>query len=356
MQFLPDGTFEIEDPAAMKVPDPSSGGGMGARSSRPGPRISADETFNTSPFLDDATFRIRDDETLQVPDLNTWAGEPGFGARVSPFEPPVVPDSGFGSSWEAEWQQPGLITENWMQTISQDQHDWEKIGKSWDWLADCCEHCAPGEQGDPSAQVPQLCPSTIMSSTTCEQPPYWRDAHGGYAATGASSAVMATGANGECDPPNLWEFCKMMFDVTNTEEEWGQIHCVQHAMMTWIIRKILYDTIEGQIASGKIERPTMNLFGIEVPIPTAFLVQGAHSLWLGVGFEMIEPWIFDVITSGKMRAAAEAHAPGAWEKAWLQESYFDIHVYNPAGKECADEGQYTLAKAWCCCKKKLSNG
>jgi hypothetical protein len=56
---------------------------------------------------------------------------------------PVKPISGSGSNWEWDWE-TGLVRETWMNTIQQDQHAWEKVGRSWDWLAGCCEECGTG--------------------------------------------------------------------------------------------------------------------------------------------------------------------------------------------------------------------
>jgi hypothetical protein len=137
MDFLPDGTFYLEDPAALKIPDTSEGSGATATLQGPGSGRRLPTLDTSSGFIDDGTLRVTDPDALAVPDPNTW--------RAADPITPVKPISGSGSNWEWDWE-TGLVRETWMNTIQQDQHAWEKVGRSWDWLAGCCEECAASTQ------------------------------------------------------------------------------------------------------------------------------------------------------------------------------------------------------------------
>jgi hypothetical protein len=130
MDFLPDGTLYLEDPAALKIPETSTGSGATATLQGPGSGRRLPTLDTSSGFIDDGTLRVTDPDALAVPDPNTW--------RAADPITPVKPISGSGSNWEWDWE-TGLVRETWMNTIQQDQHAWEKVGKSWDWLAGCCE-------------------------------------------------------------------------------------------------------------------------------------------------------------------------------------------------------------------------
>jgi hypothetical protein len=129
MDFLPDGTFYLEDPAALKIPETSEGSGATATLQGPGSGRRLPTLDTSSGFIDDGTLRVADPDALAVPDPNTW--------RAADPITPVKPISGSGSNWEWDWE-TGLVRETWMSTIQQDQHAWEKVGRSWDWLAGCC--------------------------------------------------------------------------------------------------------------------------------------------------------------------------------------------------------------------------
>jgi hypothetical protein len=132
MDFLPDGTFYLEDPAALKIPETSEGSGATATLQGPGSGRRLPTLDTSSGFIDDGTLRVADPDALAVPDPNTW--------RTADPITPAKPISGSGSNWEWDWE-TGLVRETWMSTIQQDQHAWEKVGRSWDWLAGCCEEC-----------------------------------------------------------------------------------------------------------------------------------------------------------------------------------------------------------------------
>jgi hypothetical protein len=144
MDFLPDGTFYLEDPAALKIPETSAGSGATATLQGPGSGRRLPTLDTSSGFIDDGTLRVTDPDALAVPDPNTW--------RAADPITPVKPISGSGSNWEWDWE-TGLVRETWMSTIQQDQHAWEKIGKSWDWLAGCCEECSQGSENCASATM-----------------------------------------------------------------------------------------------------------------------------------------------------------------------------------------------------------
>jgi hypothetical protein len=146
MDFLPDGTFYLEDPAALKIPETSEGSGATATLQGPGSGRRLPTLDTSSGFIDDGTLRVADPDALAVPDPNAW--------RAADPIAPVKPISGSGSNWEWDWE-TGLVRETWMSTIQQDQHAWEKIGKSWDWLAGCCEECGP-EPGCSSTNSPHV--------------------------------------------------------------------------------------------------------------------------------------------------------------------------------------------------------
>jgi hypothetical protein len=129
MDFLPDGTLYLEDPAALKIPETSTGSGATATLQGPGSGRRLPTLDTSSGFIDDGTLRVADPDALAVPDPNTW--------RAADPITPVKPISGSGSNWEWDWE-TGLVRETWMSTIQQDQHAWEKVGRSWDWLAGCC--------------------------------------------------------------------------------------------------------------------------------------------------------------------------------------------------------------------------
>jgi hypothetical protein len=135
MDFLPDGTLYLEDPAALKIPPASERPGATTALPGPGSRRRLEPIEPNSAFLDDGSLRVTDPDALAVPDPNTW--------RTADPITPAKPISGSGSTWEWDWE-TGHVRETWMNTIQQDQHEWEKVGKSWDWLAGCCEECATG--------------------------------------------------------------------------------------------------------------------------------------------------------------------------------------------------------------------
>jgi hypothetical protein len=135
MDFLPDGTLYLEDPAALKIPPASERPGATTALPGPGSGRRLEPIEPNSVFLDDGSLRVADPDALAVPDPNTWSA-------AHPITI-VDPISGSGSNWEWDWE-TGHVRETWMNTIQQDQHEWEKIGKSWDWLAPCCERCAEG--------------------------------------------------------------------------------------------------------------------------------------------------------------------------------------------------------------------
>jgi hypothetical protein len=132
MDFLPDGTLYLEDPAALKIPETSAGSGATATLQGQGSGRRLPTLDTSSGFIDDGTLRVADPDALAVPDPNNW--------RAADPITPVKPISGSGSNWEWDWE-TGLVRETWMSTIQQDQHAWEKVGRSWDWLAGCCEEC-----------------------------------------------------------------------------------------------------------------------------------------------------------------------------------------------------------------------
>jgi hypothetical protein len=72
MDFLPDGTFYLEDPAALKIPETSEGSGATATLQGPGSGRRLPTLDTSSGFIDDGTLRVADPDALAVPDPNTW--------------------------------------------------------------------------------------------------------------------------------------------------------------------------------------------------------------------------------------------------------------------------------------------
>jgi hypothetical protein len=105
MDFLPDGTFYLEDPAALKIPETSEGSGATATLQGPGSGRRLPTLDTSSGFIDDGTLRVTDPDALAVPDPNTW--------RAADPITPVKPISGSGSNWEWDWE-TGLVRETWM--------------------------------------------------------------------------------------------------------------------------------------------------------------------------------------------------------------------------------------------------
>jgi hypothetical protein len=175
MDFLPDGTLYLEDPAALKIPETSEGSGATATLQGPGSGRRLPTLDTSSGFIDDGTLRVADPDALAVPDPNTW--------RAADPITPVKPISGSGSNWEWDWE-TGLVRETWMSTIQQDQHAWEKVGRSWDWLAGCCEECKE--------------PNPAPSDPTCQDTVNWEESAWGevpisYDAETAPFSIVAPG-------------------------------------------------------------------------------------------------------------------------------------------------------------------
>jgi hypothetical protein len=102
MDFLPDGTLYLVDPAALKIPETSAGSGATATLQGPGSGRRLPTLDTSSGFIDDGTLRIADPDALAVPDPNT--------RRTADPITPAKPISGSGSNWEWDWE-TGLVRE-----------------------------------------------------------------------------------------------------------------------------------------------------------------------------------------------------------------------------------------------------
>jgi hypothetical protein len=84
----------------------------------------------------DGTLRVADPDALAVPDPKHLARCRSNHSHEADLRIRLELGVGLGK--------PGSCAKTWMNTIQQDQHAWEKVGKSWDWLAGCCEECGTG--------------------------------------------------------------------------------------------------------------------------------------------------------------------------------------------------------------------
>jgi hypothetical protein len=197
MDFLPDGTFYLEDPAALKIPETSEGSGATATLQGPGSGRRLPTLDTSSGFIDDGTLRVADPDALAVPDPNTW--------RAADPITPVKPISGSGSNWEWDWE-TGLVRETWMSTIQQDQHAWEKVGRSWDWLAGCCGKCKASTNCGSQEFHSQPNHSSVNGGkgrllASQDHMGYHDIATSVFAGLIASSSVVGKGLDPSIDPP-----------------------------------------------------------------------------------------------------------------------------------------------------------
>jgi hypothetical protein len=291
MDFLPDGTFYLEDPAALKIPETSEGSGATATLQGPGSGRRLPTLDTSSGFIDDGTLRVADPDALAVPDPNTW--------RAADPITPVKPISGSGSNWEWDWE-TGLVRETWMSTIQQDQHAWEKVGRSWDWLAGCCG----------SARLPRTVvrKSFIRSQTT---PASTEEKAGSW----LRRTIWAT-------TTSPLRFSRASLLQAQSSEAWGLWHCIYHFKTTRALRRTTGDP-------------------------------NANSLELGEKWEAVEGGLFGLAEG--MGRPVFMMLQNAWARKayWAYEAAQDLLVYNPAGVECADLGAKTWKEIWCCCNQRI---
>jgi hypothetical protein len=157
MDFLPDGTLYLEDPAALKIPETSTGSGATATLQGPGSGKRLPTLDTSSGFIDDGTLRVTDPDALAVPDPNTW--------RAADPITPVKLISGSGSNWEWDWE-TGLVRETWIVSALRDLNTWESAMSSWDWTTTCC--CSGGMhsnscQACPPSPAEQTCSCNVSS-------------------------------------------------------------------------------------------------------------------------------------------------------------------------------------------------
>jgi hypothetical protein len=357
MDFLPDGMLYPEDPAALKIPPASERPGATAALPGPGSGRRLEPIEPNSVFLDDGSLRVTDPDALAVPDPNIW--------RAADPITPVDPISGSGSNWEWDWE-TGHVRETWMETIQEDQNAWEKIGKSWDWLAGCCWDCRAstkcGSQ-EPYSQPYQssvnggkgwlpasqdhiddydiaisvftgiIALNSIVGRGFVHQDKQKKDTPFGSDAgyhkkeelpLDSTWWAQAFRGCGEIDADSLGELRDSILQgaITGDEEAWGLWHCIYHFKTTRALRRTTGDP-------------------------------NANSLELGEKWEAVEGGLFGLAEG--MGRPVFMMLQNAWARKayWAYEAAQDLLVYNPAGVECADLGAKTWKEIWCCCNQRI---